>query len=158
MLNKAAIYGLLFDVAAEVRQIIAANPEHLRARIDATMVLHTWGSALTHQPDVHGIVPGGGLSPDGKTLVACGPGFFLSVRVLWRLSKRRLLEELQRQHQREVELLRRATRPGRSQVIQGQTKSAIRAFVALGLANIFMAGRFLNRCARLHGARHRPKR
>jgi hypothetical protein len=97
--NKAAIYGLLFDVAAEVLQTIAADPKHLGARIGATLVLHTWGSALTHHPHVHGIVPGGGLAPDGKTWVACRPGFFLPVRVLSRLMRRRFLEELVLLHQ-----------------------------------------------------------
>jgi hypothetical protein len=97
--NKAAIYGLLFDAAAEVLQTIAADPKHLGARIGATMVLHTWGSALTHHPHVHGIVPGGGLSLDGKNWVACRPGFFLPVRVLSRLFRRRFLEELQQAHQ-----------------------------------------------------------
>lgn len=96
--NKAAIYGLLFDVAAEVLQTIAADPRHLGARIGVTLVLHTWGSALTHHPHVHGIVPGGGLSPDGKSWVACRPGFFLPVRVLSRLFRRRFLEELQQLH------------------------------------------------------------
>ncbi len=96
--NKAAIYGLLFDVAAEVLQTIAADPKHLGARIGATLVLHTWGSALTHHPHVHGIVPGGGLSPDGERWVACRPGFFLPVRVLSRLFRRRFLEEVQRLH------------------------------------------------------------
>jgi hypothetical protein len=61
-------------------------------------VLHTWGSALTHHPHVHGIVPGGGLAPDGKHWVGCRPGFFLSVRVLSRLFRRRFLEELQAVH------------------------------------------------------------
>ncbi len=97
--NKASIYGLLFDMAAEVLQTIAADPKHLGARIAATLVLHTWGSALTHHPHVHGIVPGGGLSADGKSWVACRPGFFLSVRVLSRLFRRRFLEELLRLHQ-----------------------------------------------------------
>ena len=96
--NKAAVYGLLFDVAAEVLQTIAADPKHLGARIGATLVLHTWGSALTHHPHVHGIVPGGGLSPDGTRWVACRPGFFLPVRVLSRLFRRRFLEELQQLH------------------------------------------------------------
>jgi hypothetical protein len=96
--NKAAIYGLLFDVAAAVLQTIAADPKHLGARIGATLVLHTWGSALTHHPHVHGIVPGGGLSPDGTSWVACRPGFFLPVRVLSRLFRRRFLEELQQLH------------------------------------------------------------
>ena len=96
--NKTAVYGLLFDVAAEVLQTIAADPKHLGARIGATLVLHTWGSAMTHHPHVHGIVPGGGLGPDGASWVACRPGFFLPVRVLSRLFRRRFLEELQRLH------------------------------------------------------------
>ncbi len=96
--NKALLYGLLFDLAAEVLARIAADPKHLGARIGTTLVLHTWGSALTHHPHVHGIVPGGGLAPDGKTWVACRRGFFLPVRVLSRLFRRRFLEELQRLH------------------------------------------------------------
>ena len=96
--NKAAIYGLLFDMVAEVLLTIAADAKHLGARIGATLVLHTWGSALTHHPHVHGIVPGGGLAPDGKTWVACRPGFFLPVRVLSRLFRRRFLEGLEQLH------------------------------------------------------------
>ena len=96
--NKAVIYGLLFDVAAETLQTIAADAKHLGARIAATLVLHTWGSALTHHPHVHGIVPGGGLSPDGQRWISCKPGFFLSVRVLSGLFRRRFLEELGHAH------------------------------------------------------------
>jgi len=92
--NKAVIYRLLFEVAAETLITIAADPKHLGAQIGATLVLHTWGSALTHHPHVHGIVPGGGLSLEGQRWVACKPGFFLPVRVLSRLFRRRFLEEL----------------------------------------------------------------
>jgi hypothetical protein len=98
--NKAVIYGLLFDIAAETLRTIAADPKHLGANIGATFVLHTWGSALTHHPHVHGIVPGGGLSPDGEHWVACRPGFFLPVRVLSRLFRRRFLQALQAVHLR----------------------------------------------------------
>ncbi|MDQ2735382.1 MAG: IS91 family transposase [Pseudomonadota bacterium] len=96
--NKAAIYGLLFDVAAEVLLTIAGDTKHLGARIGATLVLHTWGSALTHHPHVHAVVPGGGIAPDGKSWIACRPGFFLPVRVLSRLFRRRFLEGLQQLH------------------------------------------------------------
>jgi Putative transposase/Transposase zinc-binding domain len=96
--NKAVIYRLLFEVAAETLMTIAADPKHLGAQIGVTLVLHTWGSALTHHPHVHGIVPGGGLSPDGAQWVACRRGFFLSVRVLSRLFRRRFLEELLKAH------------------------------------------------------------
>jgi hypothetical protein len=96
--NKEIIYGLLFDIAAETLRKIAADPKHLGARIGATLVLHTWGSALTHHPHVHGIVPGGGLALDADQWVPCKPGFFLSVRVLSRLFRRRFLEELENLH------------------------------------------------------------
>ncbi len=94
--NKAVIYRLLFEVAAETLCTIASDDRHLGAQIGATLVLHTWGSALTHHPHVHGIVPGGGLSKDGERWVACKRGFFLPVRVLSRLFRRRFLEELDR--------------------------------------------------------------
>ena len=90
--NKAAVYDLLFRAAAETLTAIAADPKHLGARIGLTAVLHTWGSALTHHPHVHVIVPGGGVSPDGSRWVACKPGFFLPVHVLSRLFRRLFLE------------------------------------------------------------------
>jgi len=92
--NKAVVYGILFKAAAETLRMIAADPKHLGARIGTTLVLHTWGSAMTHHPHVHGIVPGGGLSLDGERWVACRPGFFLPVRVLSRLFRRLFLEQL----------------------------------------------------------------
>ncbi len=92
--NKAVLYSLLFRTAAETLRTIAADPKHLGARLGVTLVLHTWGSAMTHHPHVHGIVPGGGLSLDGERWVACRPGFFLPVRVLSRRFRRRFLEKL----------------------------------------------------------------
>ena len=96
--NKAALYGVLFDVAAESLRTIAADPKHLGAQIGLTLVLHTWGSALTHHPHVHGIVAGGGLSVDHERWISCKPGFFLPVRVLSRLFRRRFLEEIEKLH------------------------------------------------------------
>ena len=97
--NKAVIYGLLFKVSAETMLTIAADPKHLGGRIGITSVLHSWGSALTHHPHVHIIVPGGGISLDGKRWVACRKGFFLPVRVLSRLFRRLFLEKLVAAHQ-----------------------------------------------------------
>ena len=77
-----------------------SHPKHLGAQIGATLVLHTWGSALTHHPHVHGIVPGGGLSLDGQRWIACRSGFFLPVRVLSRLFRRRFLDALTDAHRR----------------------------------------------------------
>jgi hypothetical protein len=96
--NKAAIYDLLFKASAETMLTIAADPKHLGARIAITAVLHTWGSAMTHHSHVHMIVPGGGLSPDGKHWIATRPNFFLPVLVLSRLFRRLMLEKLAAAH------------------------------------------------------------
>jgi ssDNA-binding Zn-finger/Zn-ribbon topoisomerase 1 len=97
--NKAVIYNLLFKASAETLTTIAADPKHLGARIGVLSVLHTWGSALTHHPHVHMIVPGGGISLDGEKWVSCRPGFFLPVRVLSRLFRRLFLQKLVAAHQ-----------------------------------------------------------
>ena len=97
--NKAVIYDILFKASAETLSTIAADPKHLGARVGITSVLHTWGSALTHHPHVHMIVPGGGISLDGKSWISCRPGFFLPVRVLSRLFRRLFLGRLAALHQ-----------------------------------------------------------
>jgi len=97
--NKAVIYGILFKAAAETVQTIAADPRHLGARVGLTLVLHTWGSAMTHHPHVHSIVPGAGLSIDGEQWIHCRPGFFLPVRVLSRLFRRLFLDRLTQTYQ-----------------------------------------------------------
>jgi len=96
--NKAVIYDLLFKASAETTLTIAADPKHLGARIGFMSVLHTWGSALTHHPHVHMVVPGGGLSPDGSRWIACRPRYFLTVEVLSALFRRLFLEMLVAAH------------------------------------------------------------
>ena len=96
--NKAVIYDALFKASSETMLTIAADPKHLGARIGITAVLHTWGSAMTHHPHVHMIVPGGGLSPDRTRWIATRPNFFLPVFVLSRLFRRLMLERLVAAH------------------------------------------------------------
>src|SRR5207344_1024251 len=96
--NKAVIYDLLFKASAETTLTIAADPKHLGARIGFMSVLHTWGSALTHHPHVHMVVPGGGLSPDGSKWIACRPRYFLTVEVLSALFRRLFLQMLVAAH------------------------------------------------------------
>ncbi|MEJ6009360.1 IS91 family transposase [Novosphingobium sp. AS3R-12] len=96
--NKAMLYDLLFRVAAETMLTIAADPKHLGARIGITAVLHTWGSALTHHPHVHMIVPGGGIAPGGTRWISSRPAFLLPVRVLGKLFRRLFLTRLLQMH------------------------------------------------------------
>ena len=92
--NKKAVYGLLFKASAQTVTTIAADPKRLDAKVGITSVLHIWGSAMTHHPHVHMIVPGGGLSKGGDRWISCKPGFFLHVRVLSRLFRRLFSEGL----------------------------------------------------------------
>ena len=92
--NKAVVYDLLFHAASETMLTIAADRKHLGARIGITAVLHTWGSALTHHPHVHMIVPGGGITLDGQRWISSRPAFLLPVRVLGKLFRRLFLTSL----------------------------------------------------------------
>lgn len=96
--NKRVVYGLLFKASSQAMLTIAADPKHLGAKIAITSVLHTWGSAMTHHPHVHMIVPGGGISLDGTRWISCRENFLLSVRVLSRLFRRLFLELLAKAH------------------------------------------------------------
>ncbi len=95
--NKALVYDLLFKTASETMLTIAADPKHLGARIGMTAVLHTWGSAMTHHPHIHMIVPGGGITPDGRW-ISSRPAFLLPVRVLGALFRRLFLSRLLELH------------------------------------------------------------
>jgi len=92
--NKRAVYGLLFKAASETLSEIAADPKHLGAEIGFLAVLHTWGQTLQHHPHLHCVVPGGGLSPDHSKWIACRKGFFLPVKVLSRLFRRKFVAGL----------------------------------------------------------------
>ena len=94
--NKREIYGALFRAAAETLSTIARDPKHLGAEIGFLMVLHTWGQTVHHHPHVHCVVPGGGLSPDGTRWISCRKGFFLPVRVLSLLFRKKFLALLKR--------------------------------------------------------------
>jgi hypothetical protein len=94
--KKALVYDLLFRVASETMLTIAADPKHLGARIGIT--LHSWGSAMTHHPHVHMIVPGGGISRDGTRWISSRPAFLLPVRVPGKLFRRLFLTRLLQLH------------------------------------------------------------
>lgn len=95
--NPALVYDLLFKITAQTLRTIAADPKHLGAEIGFTAVLHTWGSAMTHHPHLHCVIPGGGLTPAGQWQ-PCKRGFFLPVRVLSRLFRRLFCEQLLAMH------------------------------------------------------------
>jgi hypothetical protein len=94
--NQTVVYDILFRAASETLRTIAADPKHLGAEIGFLAVLHTWGQNLMHHPHVHCLVPGGGIAPDGKSWIACRPGFFLPVKVLSRMFRGLFLHYLEK--------------------------------------------------------------
>jgi hypothetical protein len=96
--NKAVVYDILFRTTAQTLRTIAADPRHMDAQIGFIAILHTWGQNLMHHPHLHCVVPGGGISADGRRWISCRPGFFLPVRVLSRLFRRLFLAELRLAH------------------------------------------------------------
>jgi len=94
--NKRTAYYILFRATAETLTTIAADPQHLGAEIGFFAVLHSWGQTLLFHPHLHCVVPGGELSPDGKTWISCRPRFFLPVEVLSCLFRRLFLKYLQK--------------------------------------------------------------
>ena len=91
--NKRVIYNLLFDAVAPTLLQVAANPKHLGAKIGFLAILHTWGQNLSLHPHLHCVIPGGGLSADGRW-VACRKGFFLPVRILSRVFRGKFIDRL----------------------------------------------------------------
>ena len=89
--NAEEIYRILFRAASETLLTIAADPKHLGAAIGFLAVLHTWGQNLHLHPHLHCVVPGGGISPDGLRWIRCRHSFFLPVRVLSCLFKKKFL-------------------------------------------------------------------
>ena len=106
------VFGALDLLNALFQGLRYTADEQLGARIGVTAMLHSWGSALTHHPHVHCIVPGDGISvargeesasstetKESERWVSCRPGFFLPVRVLSRLFRRLFLEKLAAAHE-----------------------------------------------------------
>jgi len=97
--NQAVVYDLLFQAASQTLRELAHDPQHLGAEIGYTLLLHTWSQTLSYHPHVHGIITGGGLSPDGHRWVTTRNDFFLPVKVMSRFFRGKLLAALRKAHQ-----------------------------------------------------------
>lgn len=94
--NQCVVYNLLFKAAAQTLSEVAADPQHLGAKIGFLAVLHTWGQKLNHHPHVHCVVPGGGLSPDGTRWIAASHKYFLPRKALSIVYRAKFLDLLYR--------------------------------------------------------------
>src|SRR6266404_4265855 len=133
--NKAVVYDLLFKASSQTMHTIAADPKRLGVKIGFTSVLHTWGSAMTHHPHVHMIVPGGGISLDGTRWIGCRSNYLLPVKVLSRLFRRLMLEMLLAAHAGRLQFWIEG--PGRYKTMTLKPDEFIRRFLMHVLPNGF---------------------
>jgi predicted RNA-binding Zn-ribbon protein involved in translation (DUF1610 family) len=100
--NSARLYTFLFQTSAATLREVAADPRHLGAEIGALSILHTWGQTLVRHPHVHCVVPAGGFSPDHQRWIRPKyAGFFLPVKVLSRVFRRKFVAALRRAYARD---------------------------------------------------------
>ena len=86
----------LFAASAQALHDLAANPERLGAQLGMLGVLHTWSRSLVFHPHIHYLIPGGGLSPDGRSWIPA-PKFLLPHRALGDHCRTLFKEHLQRE-------------------------------------------------------------
>jgi hypothetical protein len=96
--NQEVVYNLLFLAGSETMKELAGDPKHLGAEIGFIALLHTWTQTLLDHPHIHCIVPGGGLSLDGRRWVSTKEDFFIPVKVLSRKFRGKLLHYLKKAH------------------------------------------------------------
>lgn len=95
LLAPSFMYSLLFESVSSTMKTVAADPKLLGAQIGFTAVLHTWGQNLSLHPHIHLVVPGGGITSDGKwknSKKKC----FLPVRILSKVFRGKFLSRLKK--------------------------------------------------------------
>jgi hypothetical protein len=93
--NKRALFHLLFETCAATMLEIGSDPKRLGVEVGFLSILHTWGQTLQPHPHLHCVVPGGGPSADHTRWIGSGPRFFLPVKVLSRVFRRKFTDGLQ---------------------------------------------------------------
>jgi hypothetical protein len=89
---------LLFACSAQALHDLARNPRRLGAHLGMLGVLHTWSRTLIYHPHIHYLVPGGGLSSDGRQWKTARPNYLLPVKALGAHCRTLFQSRLQKEH------------------------------------------------------------
>lgn len=92
LFRRRVVFKAMF--LAATRTLVEFGDRRLRARIGATLVLHTWTRELLFHPHVHAIVTGGGLSFDGARWLRVKRGFLFPVRPMASVFRGKMLAAL----------------------------------------------------------------
>jgi len=92
------VYTILFKTAWSVLQGFGANPKFLGAGMGMVAILHTWGQNLSLHPHLHCIVPGGGVTANGKWKYAKSKGKYLfPVKAMSKVFRARFVENIRKE-------------------------------------------------------------
>ena len=92
MHKPAQVYNILFKTAWSVLHSFAKDHKWLGAQSGMIAILHTWGQTLSLHPHLHCIVPGGGLTKQGKWKTAKTNGKYLfSVKAMSKVFRGRFI-------------------------------------------------------------------
>lgn len=90
-----AVYDALFEAAWGTISTFGNNPKNLGAATGMISILHTWGQQMSLHPHLHCIVPGGGLSKQGKWKTAKSQGKYLfPVKALSKVFRAKFVEAI----------------------------------------------------------------
>ncbi len=93
-LNEKLLYNVLFkSMWATLLSFSQDKRSRLQAEIGVISILHTWTQKLEYHPHLHCIVPGGGLTVDGKWKDKSGK-FLFCVKSLSNVFKNKFCHEL----------------------------------------------------------------
>lgn len=95
------VYTILFGTAWSVLRDFGADPKFLGAGMGMVAILHTWGQNLSLHPHLHCIVPGGGITANGKWKYAKNKGKYLfPVKAMSKVFRARFVESLRKEFDR----------------------------------------------------------
>lgn len=98
------IYDILFQTAWSVVNSFGRDPKWIGGQPGMIAILHTWGQTLSLHPHVHCVVPGGGLTAQGKWKNAKSQGKFLfPVKAMSKVFRARFIDALKKALPQEME-------------------------------------------------------
>src|SRR5215471_11935072 len=110
LVNVQVMTTLLFQAVRDTLCPLLADPKYLGAQPGIIAALHTWSQTLVLPPHVHGLVTGGGLTPEGQWQ-AVRHGFLLPVRVVMAVFRGKMLAAIRQALAREDVALPEGVRP-----------------------------------------------
>lgn len=95
--NQKLFYSILFKASSDALKLLAKDEKYLGAETGMIGILHTWTRVLVYHPHVHYLIPGGGISGDGKTVRFSDEDFLIHVKPLSIIFKAKFRDALKKQ-------------------------------------------------------------